>query len=124
MKKIKIILSVIIFIYLILLIMYIGLINYTHNKDLIFLGFISFIFNLNECFLLMDLKKIVHIFLSNIILGLSILVVGNYSSFISVDIITKFQKVVFYFFEYLLIPHWILPIIFFIFKSLKIKKLK
>lgn len=122
MKNIKIILSVFITIYLVLLIMYIGLINYTHNKDLLFLGFISFIFNLNECFLSLDLKKIIHIFVSNVILGLSILIVGNYNSFISADLITKFQNLMFYFFEFLIIPHWIIPIIHLIFRLLKIKE--
>lgn len=112
MKKNKIVLGVIITIYFILLIIYIGLVDYTHNNDLILLGSISFIFNLNECFLSIDLKRIVHIFISNVILGLSILIIGNYNAFISVDLITKLENIMFYLGEYLIIPHWILPIIF------------
>ncbi|AIW89519.1 hypothetical protein JO41_06685 [Treponema sp. OMZ 838] len=117
--KVKILSGFLIILYVVLFMLLVSLLQYTYNNRFWNIIVISFVFNV---LLILSFYKMRHHFilltlLLNILFGSLFFVSGNINLLKISTFIEQCNLVLFYIVQYLIIPNWILPILFFINKK-------
>jgi len=117
--KVKILSGFLIILYVVLFMLLVSLLQYTYNNRFWKIIVISFVFNV---LLILSFHKMRHHFilltlLLNILFGSLFFVSGNINLLKVSTFIEQCNLVLFYIVQYLIIPNWILPILFFINKK-------
>jgi len=117
--KVKILSGLLIILYVVLFMLLVSLLQYTHNNRFWKIIVISFVFNV---LLILSCHKMRHHFilltlLLNILFGSLFFVSGNINLLKVSTFIEQCNLVLFYIAQYLIIPNWILPILFFVIKK-------
>ena len=117
--KVKILSGFLMILYVLLFMLLVSLLQYTHNNRFWKIIVISFVFNV---LLILSFHKMRHHFilltlLLNILFGSLFFVSGNINLLKVSTFIEQCDLVLFYIAQYLIIPNWILPILFFVIKK-------
>lgn len=117
--KVKILSGFLIILYGVLFMLLVSLLQYTYNNRFWKIIVISFVFNV---LLILSFHKMRHHFilltlLLNILFGSLFFVSGNINLLKVSTFIEQCNLALFYIVQYLIIPNWILPILFFINKK-------
>jgi len=117
--KVKILSGFLIILYVVLFMLLVSLLQYTYNNRFWKIIVISFVFNV---LLILSFHKMRHHFilltlLLNILFGSLFFVSGSINLLKVSTFIEQCNLVLFYIVQYLIIPNWILPILFFINKK-------